>query len=607
MYTGSEEVKERIRQAVDLVDYVGEHLELRRQGRNFVALCPWHNDSRPSLQINPVRQSWKCWVCDLGGDIFSFVMQRERVGFREALEILADKAGIVLETTASHPVEPGSPEDKATLYKAMQWAADQYHQCLLKSSEGAAGRDYLANRGITQESIERYRIGFVPDGWQWLMEKATGTPFSAEVLSAVGLAVNSEKTGRWFDRFRGRVMFPICDVQGRAIAIGGRILPELADEKTAKYINSPETRLFSKSEQLYGLNLAKDALSRERNILVMEGYTDVVIASQYGVNNAVAVLGTALGPRHLPVLRRFADRVTLLLDGDAAGQRRSSEILELFIANPIDLRIVTLPGNLDPCDFLLEHGRDALEQQVESAPDVWEYKIRLETQGVDLVEDTHQANRALENLLTTIAKAPRPDAADLSSLELREQQILNRLALDFQLNEKQLRARIADLRRKPQPAVAAPPPPPAPIKSTKPHLESIERDLFELLLQHPTGIGMALEEIHVTQLKTPTARQLFQTLEELLERHASPDFNIILTTIEDIGLKSLLVELDETGQKKQDTDRELALRELLQTFQRRWTEEQLSRDQAALEASQLDEQQEMDVLMRIFRTRQELQ
>ena len=483
MFSGSADTKERIRESIDIVDVIGASIELRRQGRNFVGLCPWHQDSRPSLQVNQERQSWKCWVCDVGGDVFSFVMQREGFGFREALEMLAERAGITLERSPVNRAEPGSPNDKNTLYKAMAWAAKAYHRCLLEAADAAAGRKYLAERDIRETSIQQFQIGFVPNQWNWLVGQAERASFSPEVLESVGLAVKSERTGRWYDRFRGRIMFPICDTQRRPIAVGGRILPEFAEEKSAKYINSPETRLFSKSEQLYGLDLARDAVAKQNEVIVMEGYTDVVMARQSGIEHAVAVLGTALGQRHIPLLKRFTDRIALVLDGDTAGQRRANEILDLFIANQVDLRIVTLPDQLDPCDYVNQHGADAMLQTVATAPDAWEHKIQKEIGGVDLLRDTHGANRALETLIGTFAMTPTINQSGSSAQLLREQQILSRLAREFGLEEHQLRQRLAAARRQQaeKRAVrfdsAENSPKPA---TPKPRLEPMERDLFEL-------------------------------------------------------------------------------------------------------------------------------
>jgi DNA primase len=607
VYAGSPDAKERVRQAVDIVDLVGQHIDLRRQGRNYVGICPWHPDSRPSLQVNPDRQSWKCWVCDIGGDIFSFVMKRESVEFREAIEMLADRAGIVL-APAGKPVAPGSPDDKSALYRVMAWAAQQYHEHLLESVEAAGARDYLARRGITPESFERYKLGFAPPGWQWLLDRAARQSIPVPLLNATGLVTQSEKSGRWLDRFRGRAIFPILDLQSRPIALGGRILPELADEKTAKYINSPETKLFSKSEQLYGLNWARDAVVRERNVMVMEGYTDVVITQQAGIGQAVAVLGTALGPRHLPLLKRFTDRITLILDGDSAGQRRANEVLELFITNQVDLRIVTLPDNLDPCDYVLQHGADALIAHAGEAPDAWEHRIRMETRGIDLLRDTHAANRALESLLTTLARSSQGPPAGQAAQRIREQQILNRLAREFRLDEGELRERVLEQRAKATAPIA--PRAPEPVASLpsepKPRLEPVERELFEMLLQVPAYVPVVLDRIDVTELRTSTARDIYRQVGQLAAAEVAVDFSSLLLAFDDPQMKSLLVELDESGRSKHQVDYNMLLEDLTLAFSRRITEETLRRQQAALESEELSEQEQLDTLLAIMKHKLEL-
>jgi DNA primase len=605
VYAGSDDAKDRIRQAIDIVDLVGEQIQLRRQGRLFVGHCPWHDDSRPSLQVNPDRQTWKCWVCNLGGDVFSFVMQRESVDFRQALEMLSERAGVELRPQTARPAAPaGSPDDKNTLYRAMAWAGEQYHECLLNLPEATAARQYLAQRGISDESIQRYQLGFAPNDWQWLVQRAERPRFSPEVLQAVGLVLRSDRTGKWFDRFRGRVMFPIFDLQRRAIAVGGRILPELADEKAAKYINSPETRLFSKSEQLYGLHLARDVVSKLRDVAVMEGYTDVVVARQAGLEHAVAVLGTALGQRHVQVLRRFADRITLVLDGDEAGQRRASEILELFVANQVDVRIVTLPDGQDPCDFLLAHGCEPMLELMAQAPDAWDHKIQLELRDVDLVRDTHRANQALENLLATLAKAPRGTLSSAGAQGIRQQQILNRLARVFRLDEGQLRQRLDEQRQRTSPARRRVDTSVALVE--RPELEPLERDLFEILLQRPEAWEQVLEVVQATQLKSPTARRLLQMFAAIGQQGLTPDLSQLMLSCDDPQLKSLLVELDESGSRKANVDHELALRELLQTVVRRDTEARLLRQLAALESEPLDERQQMEMLQEMLRIKREI-
>ncbi len=484
MSSGSFDAKERVKQAIDIVDLVGSHIQLRRQGRNYVGLCPWHDDSRPSLQVNPERQSFKCWVCDIGGDVFSFVMKIDGVEFREALEMLAERAGITLEKPRRHlpfsgntaselpgdsaeapAVVPNQPS-KRTLLQAAAWAEKQYHQCLLASPDAEPARKYLAERGISAESIERFRLGFCPLQRDWILRGVEGeveperTRRRAKLLAAVGILSRPAEGGSLYDRFRGRLLFSIHDAQGRPVGVGGRLLPEIDISSRAKYVNSPETPLFTKSKLLYGLDLARETLRKTRTALVMEGYTDVIVAHQHGFQNAVAVLGTALGESHVRILKAHADRIVLVLDGDEAGTRRANEVLELFVAQQADLRILTLPDGLDPCDFLQQRGAEAFSQLLETgAVDALDHAFAVKTRGVDLERDVHAASQALEELVAIVARAPRLRHDTTSENRFREEKILQRLAARFRVDERDVRSRLTALRRKqsarPRPPVCA--------------------------------------------------------------------------------------------------------------------------------------------------------
>ena len=372
---------------------------LTQKGRDYVGLCPWHDDTRPSFTVNPVRQSFVCWVCDIRGDVFEFIKRIDGVEFYDALKMLAERANIELRTNKA-PVVKGSADDKSTLLKAMAWAEEQYHQCLITNDSAAPVRDYLIERGITQDSIETFKLGFAPLAWSWLVDRARNTPYSPEILEACGLVLPNNRGG-YYERFRGRVLFPIRDTLERPIAIGGRVVPRLYEDKEkvppAKYVNSPETKLFSKSKNLYALNLCRGFIqkSEKKNVVIVEGYTDVVAAWQAGLRNVVAALGTAINEQHLRVIKRFADTITLVLDGDEAGQKRTNEMLDLFVAHDVDLRILTLPEGLDPFDYLLENGAAPFQAMIDSAPDAIAHKILKETTGVDLVQDTHRANICL--------------------------------------------------------------------------------------------------------------------------------------------------------------------------------------------------------------------
>lgn len=602
------DVRERVREANDIVDVVGSSLELRRQGSNFVARCPWHDDKKPSLSINQVRQSWKCWPCDIGGDVFSFVMRRDGVSFPEALKILADRAGIEIQRTGA-PVEKGSVEDKAVLLAAMKWAEERFFNHLAKSPDAEVVRDYLQQRGIDDENRERFRIGFAPDSWDWLLGAGLNAGFSPQILQAVGLALARTSGSGHYDFFRGRLMFPICDLQDRPIAFGGRHVPMIGEQSGGKYINTSETKLFSKSQHLYSLNMARQAMQRQRQALVMEGYTDVIAARQHGIETAVACLGVAVGESHIRLLKRFVDKIVLVLDGDAAGQRRADEVLELFVSADVDMRVLTLPEGQDPADFLNQHGTEAFEALIAQAPDAIEHKLSRATEGVDLVRDTHAASAALDSILRLLAKAPQ------SANSLRSEQTVMRLSRTFGLHSDTLQRRIDEHRNDPrqrrqfksQPEE----PKPAPPQRREPIL-AIDKELFELMIERADLVPQALESVEPRWLATDTARALMTVYEDLeLGGHDLDAQNVLLAT-EDPYLKSVLVNLQQSVDDKAATVNgppEDRLQAVIDRFRGAELSQQRQQQLRDLESSRLDDDEEMELLQQLFaqeRTRQGL-
>jgi len=538
------DLKEQIRQATDIVDLVGSYLPLKRQGRHMVALCPWHDDSRPSLQVDPSRQSWRCWVCNIGGDVFSFVMRREGVEFVEALRMLADRAGIAFAPRGSMRRE--AHQEKATLYKAAGWAADQFHQWLVQSPAASPFRDYLAERGIDAESIRRFRLGASPPGtWQWLIDRARSTPYSEKVLEAVGLVLARDQ--RHYDRFRGRLIFPIRDEQQRTVAFGARVLPEFARVDDPKYINSPETLIFSKNRHLYGIDLARDTLQRRRRVVVVEGYTDVIMAHQQGVREVVAVLGTALGPNHVRLLKRYADRVCLLLDGDTAGQKRTMEVLDLFVSAEVDLRVATLPEGYDPADYVAAHGADALGRLVDEATDALDFKLSGLTRGIDLQRQTHEAHRALESVLSTLAQARPSLGGSAWSSRIRQEQMLARLARTFQVDMETLRRRLGELRRR-RTDRSAGPGAAAPVGGAR--RDAWELELVELMTLDPGIAAEVVRRCAPDQCEHPGVSQILSAGRELLADGRPVDFEHLMVRLEDDRLKHLLVEAAEAAARK---------------------------------------------------------
>lgn len=538
------DVKDRVKRATDVVALIESELNLRRQGSKFVGHCPWHEDTRPSFQVDPNKQTWTCYPCDIRGDVFDFVMKREGVDFREALEILAERANIPLVSFKSKVVK-GSPQDKQTLYRAMAWAEQEYHQCLLTSDAANPVREYLAERGVNQASIEKFKIGFAPLSWSWLVDRAQSTSFSPEVLEACDL-VCANKHGGWYQRFRGRVLFPIRDTQARPIAIGGRLVPGLMEEgedRQGKYVNSRETRLFSKSENLYALNMARDYVQQtnvvDKRLTIVEGYTDVVAAWQSGLKNVVAALGVALNDRHMRLIKRFADGITLVLDGDEAGQRTMNKALDLFVANDIDLRILSLPQGLDPFDFLMENGGDAFQAMIDSAPDAIAHKILVETKGIDLVNDTHRANQALENVLKTLAKIPAKLIDESASRSMRQDQIVMRLARQFQLGKQQVQRRLSELRMGFQSrSQVVENNSEKPVDYSKFNLK--EKALIELLIQDPALLDRAVENIAPTQFELGLLRELYEVMGECFHDGKDVGYQQLMLELEDPKLKALV-------------------------------------------------------------------
>lgn len=568
------DLKERIRSAVDIVDIVGQTLEIQPQGRNFVARCPWHNDQRPSMTINQERQSWKCWPCDIGGDVFSFIMRRDGVDFPAAMRTLAEVAGIPIEQyTGGKRTQAGDPDDRETLLSAMKIVADDYFEQLEnpKTDDAKIARDYLASRGVDDENRKRFRIGFAPDSWDHAVSLLHRNNVSGEVAHACGAASAKVSGDGFVDMFRGRLMFPIHDLQDRPIALGGRLIPEIAkrwgDKAGGKYINGRETMLFRKSQQLYGLQLARDAIRRDRQVMVMEGYTDVVASRQSGIEPVVAVLGTALTPHHVKILKRFSDRVVLVLDGDEAGKRRADEVLELFVGAEVDMRVLTLPENNDPADYIGANGRQQFESLVKAAPDALDHKLARLTDGIDLTNDTHAVTKATETMLKIIAKAPSG---------LRVDQMVVRLAEQFQFRVDRLEQRLAALRNearnrsrqrpanrnagraKPSAEQADAATPTGNQKASSdttakqrrvpqrlPQITGLDLHLFEALFEDQDLAAGAVEAIDPEWLSSTTAKMLLSAYQDLELQGVSLDSATLMSMIESEPLKNAVVTIQE--------------------------------------------------------------
>jgi DNA primase len=575
-----DDLKERVRDAVDIVELIGTYISLRRSGKGLVGLCPWHDDSRPSLQVNPDRQTFRCWVCNLGGDVFSFLMKMEKLEFREALEQLADRAGI--------PITRGrgtSGDRKAELHRVLGWAADRFRDCLQAAPEARAARDYLHGRGLTEDTTRRFGLGFAPASWDWLLRQASAAGIGSELLAATGMAVERQDRSGHYDRFRDRVIFPIRDPLGRCVAFGGRVLPG-APPDSAKYINSPETQLFSKSSMLYGLDTAREAMGRSRRAVVVEGYTDCLAARQVGIDDVVAVLGTALGDKHAKLLRRYVDRIVLVLDGDEAGRRRTDEILDVLLAEAVDLRIARLPTGVDPCDFILEHGRESFEALLEAAVDPLEYRLDEAVARLPKDASDDALLAAVESVLAALANVSPRSPISPSQRRLREDQVLGRLVRRFGISREVLRSRLLELRGRRPAAAAVDSPSTAPLVPTK--LPAWDREVIEVLVGVPEGAGLIIREIDASELESGAGREVLAAARRLHDGGRTVALATLLMELPDPRLQSMLVAVDEETSERGPVDAQERINHLQDALRRRSAERQAHASARQLKTSRLD-------------------
>jgi DNA primase len=358
---------EEIKQKLDIVEVISSYIKLDKCGANYRALCPFHSEKKPSFFVSPARQIWHCFGCGLGGGIFDFVMKIEGVEFGDALRILARRAGVELKKQ-----DPRIRTERKRLYDICELAAKFFEKQLLSSKIGKEVKEYLLKRGITEESIKEWRIGYAPDTWRGLLTFLTEKGFRKEEVERAGLAVKNEN-GNFYDRFRGRIIFPIFDLNSQVVGFGGRVFGKKKEEETvAKYINIPNTLLYDKSKILYGLDKAKLAIRQADECILVEGYTDVIMSYQAGVKNVVAVSGTALTPFQLSVLKRYSENLATAFDMDIAGDSATKRGISLAQKQGFNIKVITLPENLDPADVISRHPEDWLDL-VKSAKSILDF------------------------------------------------------------------------------------------------------------------------------------------------------------------------------------------------------------------------------------------
>src|SRR5512140_3637669 len=363
---------EQVRAASDIVDVIGAVLPLKRAGANFVALCPFHKEKTPSFNVNPQKQIFHCFGCHKGGDVFPFVKEYESLDFPEAVKRLADRARIPLEYEKG-PAEEQARGLKDKLLQIHEQIALRWQGALANEASGQIARDYLAKRGVTEQAVKLFRLGYAPDLWDDTVNWARGKGYEPALVERAGLILRKEGTDHFYDRFRGRLMFPICDEQGRVIGFSGRVLA--GDEKTAKYVNSPETPIFTKSKVFFGLDKSKRAILDAGFAVVCEGQLDLIACFMAGVQNIVAPQGTAFTAEHARILKRYVEEVVLCFDSDEAGQNATVRSLDHLLGSGLAVRVAVVPPPHDPDSFIKEFGGDAFRSLIERADGFFDYYL----------------------------------------------------------------------------------------------------------------------------------------------------------------------------------------------------------------------------------------
>ena len=393
-----QEFVESVRGAADIVQFISDYVPLKPSGARFKGLCPFHQEKTPSFSVDPKLQLYHCFGCATGGDLFSFVMNYESVGFTDALELVAKRFGVKIPESGA-PVRSGPDPYKRTL--ALNEAAEQFFQERLREPKGAARcGSYLEKRRLDAETIEKLGLGYAAAEWEALRSHLLSKHYKPEEMSQGGLVLQRQGGNGEYDRFRDRLIFIIKDVTGRTIAFGGRALD---GDTEPKYINSPETPAYKKGEHLYGLHLAREAIRREGFAVVVEGYMDLAALVQAGVENVVASLGTAFTPNQARLLKRFSDRAIFSYDGDSAGAKATARSLDLLLEQDFEVRVVDLPAGQDPDDYIGEHGAEAYGQLVRQAPPYLEFLIRKAATGLDRNDPGAKA-AAVNKVLPHVAK-----------------------------------------------------------------------------------------------------------------------------------------------------------------------------------------------------------
>jgi DNA primase len=548
--------KALVLQATDIVELIGQSVALKRRGKDFVGLCPFHQEKSPSFHVSSTKQFFHCFGCKASGNAIDFVIKRDRLEFMDALRVLAERAGIQLARGGNDRQKAG---ERQLLFDAHSAACAYFENWLAHAEAGKAAREYLAQRGFNAQTIKQFQLGLAVDSWDALLKSPAMRKYPPGILAAAGLVKPRQTGDGFYDAFRNRLMFPIFEeAQARIIAFGGRKMP--GSEDPAKYLNSPETPLFSKSKSLYGLNFARQRMIETGVAVIVEGYTDVVMAHQYGVSNVVAVLGTSMTEQHVNLLRRFAKKIVLLYDADEAGNVAVDRSVELFLTRDVEIAIASTPEGVDPDEFIMQNGPEGFDRLVNDARDDLSYTCgsmskRFEDAGDSLTGQQKAVESYLELLSTARASGPVD--------QMRWGGVLARVSRLTGMPIEALHARFRPKRGVAKPAGPAVTAEVTPAVAEEPEVkiprdrELAERQMLGILLKEPERWHKIGLKVHAEDFQARTQRKLAETYWQHQQDLGEPVFSEFLGVLDDPAVKSLAVELMEFAEALEVVDETL--------------------------------------------------
>ncbi|VAX27569.1 DNA primase [hydrothermal vent metagenome] len=531
-----EEQIDDIRNSADIVDIISGYVQLRKRGKNYIGLCPFHHEKTPSFTVSPDKQIYHCFGCHAGGNVFKFLMDYKNISFVESVQEIADYLGIKIKQDTT-PFSDGNSELEE-LYDINVLAAKYFSNKLLKSDEGEVGRNYFKERNIKTQTQKIFGLGYAEPSWDNLLLYLKDNNVNLLKAKEIGL-IDTRDDGTFYDKYRGRLMFPILSTNGRVIAFGGRIMnPE---EKAAKYINSPESRIYSKRKTLYGLFHSKEEIRRIDKALLVEGYMDLISLHQFGIKNVVASSGTALTEEQVQLLSRFTKNITVLFDADAAGQKASMRSIEILLKQDFDVKLVTLPKGEDPDSFINKFGLDEFNSKINNAQNFLEYQAyQYELEGA--FEDPTKQTTAIRELVKSAA---------LVSDELKRQLFLKTIAKKFNLREKLLEKELdkflsmniqkENIAAQRSQRIKIP----EPTRSVEQSVDtsspnSLEKDIIELLLEGKQQIiELIFDHIHPDEIKNEKYRKVMEVIEGCY-KNGNTSLSAILDKVKDEEIKTFI-------------------------------------------------------------------